>query len=101
MDKRKVVKKRVSIHESAIKPIKPKKHDTYTLNLMTKEHDHNVEFINPKTKKVDFSKLKYDLDDLFNNTPVFNYPWMSYAQKQGFDWSSMSSKILSPFKNIK
>ena len=42
---------------------------------------NKIDFLDPRTRKVHFNKLKYNLDDLFNHTPVFDVPLLEYTDK--------------------
>jgi hypothetical protein len=48
---------------------------------------------------VDFSKLKYPLNELFENTPVFDVPDVISAENRP-TWKKLKDTILSPFKDI-
>ena len=60
---------------------------------------NKVTFIDPDTGKIHFDRLKYDLDDLFENTPVFGAPEI-LLEKQNRPWSRIANAILSPFNKI-
>ena len=54
-----------------------------------------------RNKKVDFEHLKYNLDDLFNNTPVFDIPIIEYSEKTDVrPWEKIASSIFDPFGKI-
>ena len=54
----------------------------------------NIKFLD-ENRKVDFSKLKYSLSDLFEKQPNFKEPMLSYEDSDN-KWSFLKSKIFDP-----
>ena len=53
-----------------------------------------------KPIKVIFEKLKYNKEDLFSNTPVFDYPIINFGNKKEITWNKITRKIMSPFREF-
>lgn len=73
---------------------------SYRMNAMLKTFNHDVNFIDPSTKKVKFSNLKYDKQELFENTPIFPYPPVYYSDGKSTNWGKITRTVLSPFNNF-
>ena len=60
-----------------------------------------VKFKDLRKRIVDFKELKYNLDDLFNNTPIFDIPWLDYAENHSEkSWAVIAKAIFDPFGKI-
>ncbi|CAI2363561.1 unnamed protein product [Moneuplotes crassus] len=73
----------------------------YVINAMTKTFNHDVDFLDKKTGKVRFSKLKYDKQDLFENTPIFPYPPLNFKEEKKIGWGNITRKVMSPFAEFR
>ena len=60
-----------------------------------------VKFEDERKKKVNFKELKYNLDDLFNNTPVFDAPVFDFTDNHpNKAWTMIANAIFDPFGKI-
>ena len=60
-----------------------------------------VKFADEYRRKVDFKDLKYNLDDLFNNTPVFDTPVFDFTEHHPYkSWTMIANAIFDPFGKI-
>lgn len=63
-------------------------------------HDKTSQNIEPGTRKVQFERLRYNLDDLFNHTPIFDTPLPDYSEKRDQSWTKIANAIFDPFGKI-
>ena len=54
-----------------------------------------------KKGKLNYSSLKYDLNDLFSDTPIFDAPVQTFDQSYYKDhlWSKVTKAVLDPVSN--
>ncbi|CAI2385322.1 unnamed protein product [Moneuplotes crassus] len=84
----------------------PKKLKKIRLCDTAKKHDGKqnnetkIKFMNDKGK-VELSRLKYDLNELFDDTPIFEAPLIEYADmSHQKSWKGVAGIILSPFGKL-
>ena len=54
-----------------------------------------VTFLPGEDRKVDFKSLKYDFNELFNNTPIFDQPYMQYNEKpRELTWERIAKSLM-------
>ena len=56
-----------------------------------------IKYVDNDKKIVDFKTLKYNLDELFNNTPVFNQPIIKYDESlKENQWRRIAESLFNP-----